>query len=153
MTQQPSARHRAFGFRPDSSDGNEPSELEPITFDVGPETNIRCVENVDGFQLLVFTAVMGPGNSGTARSKAMIDFIQKVIIPEDYQRFLDGCAKGGIDIETVGEICGWLADEYSERPTRPAQPSSAGQPNDGSPSADSSSSAESTGDGSTPPTS
>ena len=153
MTNHTPARHRAFGAQPGTSDEHEAEQLEPITFDVGDEKGIRCVDRIDGFQLLVFTGVMGPGNSGSARAKAMTEFIERAVAPEEFPRFLAACAKTGLEIEDIGAICGWLADEYSERPTVPAQPSSAGRQSGGSPFEASSSSAASTGAPSTDPTS
>lgn len=156
MTQtqtQTRARHRAFSFQRGTTDDTAPEELGPPTFDIGNQTDIRCVDSMDGFRLLVFTGMMGRGVSATARAQAMTEFIEDAIVPEDFERFLQGCKEGGVDIEGVGEICGWLSDVYAERPTKSAEPSSAGQTSTGSSSAVSSSSAASTGVGSPPPTS
>ncbi len=149
---QTNARHRAFNFQRNTSDDTEPAKLEAVSFDIGEQT-IRCVDDVDGMQLLLFTATMGPGFTGAQRAHSMTDFLRKAIVPEDYPRFISECAKIGIEIEDIGTMCGWLADTYSERPTKSAQPSSAGQTTTGSPSEASSPSKESTGDDSPQPTS
>lgn len=149
---QTSARHRAFNFQRGTSDDTETSALEPVSFELDNQL-IRCVDDVDGMQLLLFTATMGAGFTGPQRAQSMTDFLKKAIVPEDYDLFLKACASSGIEIEDVGSICGWLADAYSERPTKSAQRSSAGQTTTGSSSEASSPSEESTGDDSQPQTS
>src|SRR5688572_25993983 len=124
---QTSARHRAFSFQRNSTDEAEASQLAPITFDLADRT-IRCAEEVDGMRLLLFTAAMGPGIPGAVRAQAMTDFLEWAIPdPVQHANFLKSCAEASLEIEDIGSICGWLADVYSERPTRSAQPSSAGQ--------------------------
>jgi hypothetical protein len=150
---QTSARHRAFSFQRGTTDEVEPGSLDEITFELAGAT-IQCAEQIDGMQLLLFTAAMGPGIPGAVRAQAMTDFLAKAI-PDRRQHatFLKACADASLEIEDIGSICGWLADVYSERPTRSAQSSSAGRTNTGSSSEDSSPSEESTGVDSPQPTS
>ena len=142
---QTSARHRAFSFQRDTSDQVEPDQLAPITFELADKT-VRCADEVDGMRLLLFTAAMGPGIPGAVRAQAMTDFLEWAIPdPAEHAKFLKACAEASLEIEDVGSICGWLADVYSERPTKSARPSLAGQTTTGSSSEASSPSAESTG--------
>lgn len=150
---QTSARHRAFSFQRGTSDQVSTDSLDGVTFELGGKS-IQCAADVDGMQLLLFTAAMGPGIPGAIRAQAMTDFLAKAI-PDHRQHaaFLKACADECLEIEDIGSICGWLADVYAERPTRSAQSSSAGQTSTGSSSEDSSPSEESTGVDSPQPTS
>lgn len=141
---QTSPGNRALKYQPRTSDQSAPEDLEPRTLEIGDYT-LNLVDEIDGLQLMLFTAVMGPGYSSPQRAQAMTEFLQKALTPADYPKFVKACQEYAIEIEELGSICSILADSFSERPTMSAQPSSAGRKRTGSGSKASSSSRASRG--------
>lgn len=142
---QTSPGNRALKYQPRTTDQAPSSELEQRTFEFGEHT-LKLVDELDGLQLMLFTAMMGPGYSSPQRAQAMTEFLEKAFAPGEYPKFVAACQEYAVEIEELGSICSILADSFSERPTRSAQPSSAGRMSTGSESEESSSSSESTGE-------
>lgn len=107
------SRHKDFSVKVE--------ELEPVTFTIDDQ-EFAAEDAVPGAILLDFIKDADSGDGGRAAG-ALIDFIERVIVDEDRERFRDLIRdpKKKIDIALLGSICEWLVSEYAERPTK--QPS------------------------------
>lgn len=119
-----------------------PENPEPVYLEINDD-KIQCVPTLDGLRLLLFTSLLHGNFALGVRAKEITDFLRDVILPEEWDRFEGLVKKYQIDVEGLADMAGYLADEYSERPTGPAQPSSDGQTNTGPSSEVNSSSPES----------
>lgn len=132
-----SSKFKAFKFDPIEAGD---AESQPFPLEINGD-EVMCVPHVDGLQLLTFLSFMrDPATPMGRRAGAMVDWLRKCIVPEDWPKFEALCAKYNLDIESLGEISGYLSEVYTERPTQSAGSSSAGQTTTGSSSEESSSS-------------
>ena len=115
------ARHKDF------SGGTKISDFEPLTFSING-TRFEAVPAVQGSVLLEFVAAADSESGGSAAS-ALYKFFEDVMEPGEYARFQKVLKDPDviIDMELIGEIAGWLVEEYSARPTRRPESSAAGQ--------------------------
>lgn len=100
-------------------------EADPLTFDLGGET-FTCYPEVQGKTILDImrtAAVSDEDARGLLMAVSMTDFFEKVMPPEEYERFsqLMEDPKRIVPMDTLSEIMSWLIEEYTERPTK--QPS------------------------------
>ena len=104
---------------------------DPVVFAVDGE-EFECVAAVQGAAILDFVADAGSGD-GSRAGQALVKFLRDVVIEDDKERFeqLINDPKRIVPIETIGEICGWLIEQYSERPQTAPTPSSAGSKRSG----------------------
>lgn len=102
---------------------------EPVEFELNGVV-IHCAKNVSGMTMLQFATVAGNENSedGAAVAVAIMDLLKKIILPTSWPAFYEVASdpNAGVGIEELGQIVGWLAEAYSERPTQPSSPSSNG---------------------------
>lgn len=127
-------RSKSFNFE-------EPPTTEPVVLEISGD-NVRCVPYVDGLRLLRFTGTMhDPVAQPGAKAKAITDWFDDVVLPEDMTKFNDLCRKYAIDIDGLASMSGYLSDVYAEVPTKPAEPSQTGQGDGGGTSEEASSSA------------
>lgn len=133
-------RRKAFSFE---KEDNEPLELE-----INGDT-VTAVNQVDGLKLLEFTATMRGVSTTGARAGAIVRWLKVCFgvdvdageeTSEAYKQFQKVTRAHHLDIEDLSEISGYLADVYSERPTKSAESSTTGRKTTGDGSADSSSS-------------
>ena len=119
------ARHKDF------SGGTSIEDFEPLTFSLNNQT-FRAVPAIQGSTLLEFVA-KADGESGGAAAGALYSFFESCMEPEEYQRFqaLLQDPKVIIDMETNGEIAGWLVEQYTARPTKQPENSPVGQTSSG----------------------
>jgi hypothetical protein len=97
-------------------------EADPLSFKLFDE-DFYCVPQVPGKLLLEIAAQAGEDGSGSSAS-IIPKFFSKVLTDESFVRFdalLDSKDKI-VNVETLGEIVGWLMEEYTNRPE--AQPES-----------------------------
>jgi hypothetical protein len=110
---------KKFTSKPAVRDDKIVIELNDQTF--------KCNDQIDGMTLMEFAAKVDPDNPLSAAG-SVGNFFQAAIVPEDWKRFMAYTKdpKNGVSVETLGEIAGWLAGEYMDVPTVPAESSSAG---------------------------
>jgi hypothetical protein len=104
------AKFKDFGAGPDTT------TVEAPTFQIHGET-FECIKAVQGKVLLQLVA--DSGSSDPVVQSAIIDkFFSHVLTEESLGRFntLLTDKYKIVTVETLGEITGWLIEEYSERP-------------------------------------
>lgn len=114
-------RHKDFGApRADV-------EVEPLSFSLHGE-EFDCHPNVQGAMLLRFIKEADSGD-GSRASEALLGLFEKVLEPESFVRFNELWNDNNriVPIETIGEIAGWLIEEYTARPTKRSSSSSRGR--------------------------
>lgn len=99
----------------DFGDGGEVVH-EPLSFQLYGE-EFHCRPALQGKVLLDMAANSDEeaGNAG----KVINDFFSQALLPESFDRFnvLINDPEKIVTVETMGEIVGWLVQEYSNRPT------------------------------------
>jgi hypothetical protein len=77
-------------------------------------------------QLLKFVAATTQG--GAESAVAVLDFLKAVVTPEDWAEFdrVASNPRSGLGPEQLGELAGWMSEQYTERPTGPSSLSLAG---------------------------
>lgn len=105
------ARFKDFG-----SGSDRPSD--PISFKIHGE-EFFCREAMQGKVLLDLVSQSSNVEDPGAGARVITDFFSTVLIPESYERFnaLATDPDRIIEVETLGEIVGWLVEQYSDRPT------------------------------------
>lgn len=109
----------------DFGKGGEVS-TDPVEFALHGET-FSCRPNIQGKFLLSLVAGTEEDNPAAA-AETVNNFFRHVIVPDDYPRFealLDDPDRI-VSVETLGEITGWLVEQYSSRPTTPPDHSQPG---------------------------
>lgn len=88
---------------------------EPLSFKLYGE-DFNCRPALQGKVLLDMAANAG---SESGAGKVVNDFFSQALLPEDLERFnaLINDPDKIVTVETLGEIVGWLVEEYSNRPT------------------------------------
>lgn len=105
-------KFKDFGSGPSNTD------FETIEFKIYDES-FTCMPQVQGAVLL---GIVGSSGDDTGvRSATMItEFFQKVLTDESWARFdaLINSKDKFVSIETLGEITGWIIQEYTDRPEK-----------------------------------
>jgi hypothetical protein len=93
-------------------------EYEPLDFALNGQ-EFHCVSAIPGAVLLDFVR-RADSDSGGASASAITDFFRQVLAEEDRDRFTELVTDPEqiVELEILGEIAGWLVEQYSERPTR-----------------------------------
>jgi hypothetical protein len=114
-------RHKDFGG------GTDITDYEPLSFSLVGE-NFEVAPAVQGHVLLNFVA-NASGDDGGAAAQALDQFFMKIMNSEEFARFKEHLDNPRviIDMEKLGEIAGWLVEEYTTRPTRPPTSSADGE--------------------------
>jgi len=99
----------------DFGSGNSVDEA-PLTFKLHGE-EFECRPAVQGKVLLDLVA-NSDENDGAAMAKTIDRFFEVTLKPESYERFtaLSLDPDRIVSVETLGEITGWLVEQYSGRP-------------------------------------
>lgn len=91
-------------------------EREPVSFKLFEE-EFLCVQALPGKVLLNLVAKSGSDNA-VDQANIITDFFASVLLPESLERFdalvLD--KEKAVSTDTLGEITGWLIEQYGERP-------------------------------------
>jgi hypothetical protein len=103
-------------------------DAEPLSFKLYDEDFI-CVKQVQGKILMELVSTATGPNSGTNSLEIIEKFFQTVLLDESYERFekLLVDKERIVTVETLGEITGWLIEEYTSRPEQQPEDSSTGQ--------------------------
>lgn len=111
-----SKRTKDFGSPKDET-------AEPLVFKLYGE-KFTCYPEVQGAKLMRFSKEATSGEQGEVM-EALLGFFKTVLYPEDYTRLEDlwEDPERVVPIETIGDIVGWLVEEYTERPTSPSEES------------------------------
>lgn len=100
---------------------------EPLSFKLHGE-DFTCKPALQGKVLLEIASV-GSGDDTAAAANAMYNFFASAMDKENYDRFkllLDDSEKI-VTVETLGEIAGWLTEQYAGRPQSGPEQSASGQ--------------------------
>lgn len=111
--------------------GRNIDDYEPLEFDLEDETFV-CKPAVQGAVLLEFVAA-ADSDSGGKSAQALYDFFKECMDEVEYRRF-DEYLKNPkmiFDFEVLGDIAGFLVEEYTTRPTQPSKSSSDGPSSSG----------------------
>lgn len=105
------ARFKDFG-----SGGDQPTEA--ISFKIHGEEFV-CRPAMQGKVLLDLVARSADDQNPGAAAAVISDFFKTVLVEESYERFnaLATDPDRIVDVEMLGEIVGWLVEQYSDRPT------------------------------------
>lgn len=101
------ARHKSFGAT------NPYIDVEPVTFDLYGEV-FTCKPAVQGAVLLRFGK-----DTKDNPAEAVMSFFELCMPEEEFARFEELIESDDkiVDATTLGEIAGYLASEYTARPT------------------------------------
>jgi hypothetical protein len=107
--------------------GSKKSEnLEPLSFKLWDE-EFTCVTELQGKVLLDMVANVTTEDNAdpSAQAKAITDFFSTVLVDESEKRFntLLTDKEKIVSVDTLGEIVGWLVEQYTNRPTERPQDS------------------------------
>jgi hypothetical protein len=106
------ARFKDFGSGSDTP-------AEPVAFKLHGQ-DFECRAALQGKILLTLVAKSNDTDNPGAAAEVINDFFKYVLLPESYERFntLTTDPDTIVEVETLGEIVGWLVEQYSERPTK-----------------------------------
>lgn len=90
---------------------------EPLSFKLYDE-EFHCVKQVQGKVLMSLVASATQNDSPTDSLNIIEKFFETVLLEESYERFsaLLVDKERIVTVETLGEITGWLIEEYTARP-------------------------------------
>lgn len=111
----------------DFSAGATSALAEPIVFKLHDQ-EFMCRPDIQGKTLL--TLVGDAASNDAARQAGMIEkFFKTVLVPTSYENFdeLTTSEDNIVTIETLGEIIGWIVEQYTNRPTSRPEVSASGQ--------------------------
>ena len=117
-------------------------DFPPLGFALNGE-EFTCKQAMSGAMLLDFVR-RADSDSGGMAAEAIIDFLNMAMEEDDATRF-DAMIKDPeqiVEVETLGEIAGWLVEQYTTRPTKARSRSASGRSNGGRTSTDTSSEEE-----------
>jgi hypothetical protein len=106
------ARYKDFGSGSDTP-------APPLTFKIYDE-EFSCRTEMQGKALLDLVAKStGASDDPGESAKIISEFFTLVLLPESNARFdaLTNDPDRIVNVETLGEIVGWLVEQYSDRPT------------------------------------
>lgn len=103
-------RTRDFGA------GTDPDTVEPLSFKLYGE-EFFCVPELQGSILINMVKNAQSEDAATA-AEVVTSFFDKVLVDESLERFtaLINSKDKIVKVETLGEIVGWLTEEYTNRP-------------------------------------
>jgi hypothetical protein len=113
-------------------------EYAPLGFALNGEEFV-CRPAMSGASLLDFVRRADSEHGGMA-AEAIVDFLHNSLDGDDADRF-DALVKDPdriVQVETLGDIAGWLVEQYTARPTKARSRSASGRSNGGRTSTDTS---------------
>lgn len=92
---------------------------EAISFKLYGE-EFLCRPAIQGKVLLDLVAKSGDSENAAVAASVINTFFNTVLVPESYDRFnaLATDPDKIVDVEQLGEIVGWLVEQYADRPTQ-----------------------------------
>ena len=92
-------------------------DAEPLSFKLYDE-EFHCVKQVQGKVLMSLVASATQNENPTDSLNIIEKFFETVLLEESYERFsaLLVDKERIVTVETLGEITGWLIEEYTSRP-------------------------------------
>jgi hypothetical protein len=110
-------RFKDFG----AGKSTEEFKTDPITFSLHGET-FECHPRLQGKVLLQFIELANAEDASSSAAVTRI-FFEKVLTADSKVRFdaLLESPEKIVTVETLGEIIGWLLEEYSGRPNTPSE--------------------------------
>lgn len=117
----PKARFKDFGKTQSIED------FPPLSFGLNGE-EFACKQAISGALLLDFVR-RADSDSGGMAAEAIVEFLGQALTEDDAERF-DALIKDPeriVEIETLGEIVGWLVEQYTTRPTKARSRSASGR--------------------------
>lgn len=99
----------------------------PLSFKLHGQT-FECKPAMQGKVLLDMVATAS-SNDQAAATKVVMDFFDAVLLPESkvaFDTLLETTDKI-VSVETLGEITGWIVEQYSSRPQPGPEQSQSGQ--------------------------
>ncbi len=93
------------------------ADAEPLSFKLYDE-EFHCVKQVQGKVLMSLVASATKNENPTDSLNIIEKFFETVLLEESYERFsaLLVDKERIVTVETLGEITGWLIEEYTARP-------------------------------------
>ena len=90
----------------------------PLSFKLHDE-EFHCRPAIQGATLLKMVTE-AESDDGATVANVITSFFSKTLMPESYERFdvLINDPDRIVTVETLGEISGWLVEEYTKRPTK-----------------------------------
>jgi len=113
-------------------------DFPPLSFKLNDE-EFQCKQAMSGAALLDFVR-RADSNSGGMAAEAIVDFLNGSLEDDDAVRF-EAMIKDPdriVEVETLGDIAGWLVEQYTARPTKPRSRSANGRSTAGRGSTDTS---------------
>lgn len=106
---------------------NNLEDVEPLSFKLHGE-DFHCIKQVQG-KVLMEIVSMAQESDTTVSVELIEKFFGSVLVDESYERFeaLLHDKDRIVTVETLGEITGWLIEQYTSRPTQRPEDSSSGQ--------------------------
>lgn len=107
-------RRKTFAF-------NNKPKASSVQFELNG-TWIKCKTSMDGLAVLDFSALAALGESEIASEQAQAagavkGFLQNAILDwKEFEKIVQA-EDSGVGPEELGEIAGWLIEQYVERPT------------------------------------
>jgi hypothetical protein len=100
---------------------------EPLSFKLHGE-EFQCNPAIQGKVLLEMVSTAS-SNDQAAATKVITDFFDAVLVPESKERFnaLLETTDKIVSVDTLGEITGWIVEQYSNRPNPGPEQSQSGQ--------------------------
>jgi hypothetical protein len=92
-------------------------DFEPLNFVLNGET-FNCKPAIQGSVLLEFVADADSDQGGRSAG-ALYGFFKKTLLTDDYTKFEEMVRSEDVivDLSLLGDIAGWLVEEYTARPT------------------------------------
>lgn len=105
----------------DFGNGPDLSKIEPLDFTLHGE-KFDCVPAIQGNVLINLIKDSQSEDAATA-AEVTSTFFSSVLTDESYERFeaLINSKDKIVEVDTLGEIVGWLVEEYSKRPEEPRE--------------------------------
>jgi len=102
----------------DFGGGNK--QYQPLSFRLHGE-EFQAHPAIQGKVLIDLAKESSAGDAAAAG--VMLEFFEKVLVPESYARFSDLIESPDkiVEAETLGEITAWLMEEYTNRPEAPSR--------------------------------
>lgn len=91
-------------------------KAEPISFKLHGE-EFNCISALPG-KILLGMVAKSASDSAADQAEMVTEFFSQVLLPESLERFdaLIVDKERIVTAETLGEITGWLVEQYAERP-------------------------------------
>jgi hypothetical protein len=102
-------------------------DAKPLSFKLHDE-EFHCVPSLQG-KILLNLVVDSSSEDTTAAAQVITSFFEHVLLDESNVRFQALLVDKNkiVSVETLGEITGWLVEEYTNRPEPQPELSSPGQ--------------------------